>query len=245
MVAPARLAPVGADDRPGYGFDLRSLSQADTDALVELRHPGTVNDLLLAALNLAIADWNADQGAPCGRVSVLVPANLRPRAWRDEVVGNFTLMARVSTSPRHRRTPGRALAAITAQTRRKKRTGIGTALVELLGASPLLPLWTKQALSRLMTLTGNRLVDTAILSNLGKVDEPLDFGPDGGRSTDVHFSAPGRMPCGLSVGAVTADGRLHLAFRYRRAQFDEGAAHRFADRFVAELERVVAAAQGG
>ncbi|HEV3400337.1 MAG TPA: hypothetical protein VG078_00820 [Acidimicrobiales bacterium] len=242
VVAPARLAPVGADDRPGYGFHLRSLSRAETDALVELRHPGTVNDLLLAALNLAIASWNADHGAGCGRVSVLVPANLRPGAWREEVVGNFTLMARVSTGRRHRRSPGRALAAITAQTRRKKRTGMGTALVELLGASPLLPVWAKQGLSRLITLTGNRLVDTAILSNLGRVDEPLDFGPDGGHSTDVHFTAPGRMPCGLSVGAVTAGGRLHLAFRYRHALFGEDEARRFADRFVAELERVLAAA---
>jgi NRPS condensation-like uncharacterized protein len=240
VVAPARVAPVGADERPGYGFHLRSLTTAGTDALVDLDHPGTVNDVLLAALNLAVAGWNADRGAPCGRVSVLVPANLRPRAWRQEVVGNFTLMARVSTSRRHRRSATRALAAVTAQTRRKKRTGIGTALVELLGASPLLPLWVKRALSRLITVTGNRLVDTVILSNLGEIDEPLDFGPDGGRSTDVHFTAPGRMPCGLSVGAVTADGRLHLAFRYRHAQFDDDAARRFADRFLGELEKVAA-----
>ncbi|HEX2275112.1 MAG TPA: hypothetical protein VHG90_14685, partial [Acidimicrobiales bacterium] len=213
-VAPARLAPVGGEDRPGYGFHLRSLTAAETEALVHLDHAGTLNDLLLAALNLAIGGWNVEHGARCGRVSVLVPANLRPRAWRQEVVGNFTLMARVSTSPRHRTSAARALEAVTAQTRRKKRTGMGTALVELLGASPLLPLWVKQGLSRLIALTGNRLVDTAILSNLGRLDEPFDFGPHGGHSTDVHFTAPGRMPCGLSVGVVTADGRLHLAFRY-------------------------------
>lgn len=242
VVAPARLAPVAPDDRPGYGFHLRSLTGAETRALVELDHPGTVNDLLLAALNLAVDSWNAEHGARCGRVSVLLPANLRPQAWRQEVVGNFTLMARISTGRRHRASPARVLEAVTAQTRRKKRTGLGTALMELLGASPLLPLWVKQGLSPLLTVTGNRLVDTAVLSNLGKVDEPLDFGPGGGRSTAVHFTAPARMPCGLSVGAVTSDGRLHLAFRYRHPQLDRDAARRFADRFLADLQRVVAAA---
>ncbi len=48
------------------------------------------------------------------------------------------------------------------------------------------------------------------------------------------------MPCGLSVGVVTADGRLHLAFRYCHPQFAEAAARAFADRFVAELRRVAA-----
>ena len=240
LAPPARVAPVGATDEPGYRFRLVSLSEAETSALVGLEHPGTVNDLLLAALNLAVDRWNAEHTASCRRISVLVPANLRPSAWRNEVVGNFTLMTRLSTTSRQRLTPRRALAALTAQTRRKKRTGMGTALVELLGASPLLPLWAKSALSPLIRLTGNRLVDTAICSNLGRLDENLWFGDEVGEATALHFTAPGRMPCGVSVGAVTVAGRLHLAFRYQRAQFEDEAAARFTDRYVAELGELVA-----
>jgi NRPS condensation-like uncharacterized protein len=238
--APARVAPVGATDGPGYRFRLVSLSEEETAALVDLDHPGTVNDLLVAALNLAVDRWNAEHGAPCGRISVLVPANLRPPAWRDEVVGNFTLLTRLSTTSRQRTTRPGALAAVTAQTRRKKRTGMGTALLELLGGSALLPLWAKSALSPLIRLTGNRLVDTAICSNLGRLDENLWFGPEAGEATAVHFTAPARMPCGVSVGAATVDGRLHLAFRYRHAQFDDDAAARFTDRYLAELGDLVA-----
>ncbi|HEY2157458.1 MAG TPA: hypothetical protein VGH33_17650, partial [Isosphaeraceae bacterium] len=43
------------------------------------------------------------------------------------------------------------------------------------------------------------------------------------------FSPPCGMPMGLSVGAAGVRGRLHLAFRYRRALFDETAARHFAD----------------
>ena len=157
------------------------------------------------------------------------------------MVGNFTLLTRLSTTARQRATREGALASITAQTRRKKRTGMGTALVELLGASPLLPLWVKSALSPFLRLTGNRLVDTAICSNLGRLQDPLSFGPDVGEATAVHFTAPGRMPCGVSVGAATVGDRLHLAFRYRRAQFDDEAAACFTDRYLAELAALVTA----
>lgn len=116
---------------------------------------------------------------------------------------------------------------------------MGAALLELLGASPVLPLGAKVWLSPLLAATAHRLADTAILSNLGPVDI-LDFGSEVGPVEAVHFSAPSRMPCGLSIGAVTSDGRLHLAFRYRHPQFDDDAARRFANRFLAELRRVVA-----
>ena len=40
--------------------------------------------------------------------------------------------------------------------------------------------------------------------------------------------------------AIEVDRRLHLAFRYHRAQFDDAAAARFTDRYVAELGELVA-----
>jgi hypothetical protein len=43
----------------------------------------------------------------------------------------------------------------------------------------------------------------------------------------MWFSQPGRMPLGTCVGALTLNGRLHLALRYRHAQFDRSAARAF------------------
>jgi len=239
VVPPTRIAVDGATDGSGYGFRLVSLSAAETEVLMSLDHPGTVNDLLLAALNLAVDRWNAGHGMSSGRIGVLVPANLRPAAWSQEVVGNFTLMARVSTGRRDRASRTATLAAVTTQTRRKKRTGLGTAMAEVLGASPLLPLWAKQAMSPLMSGIARRLADTAVCSNLGRVDEPVWFGPEIGDASSVHVSTPARMPCGVSIGVITTGGRMHLTFRHRHPQFDDPASARFVDGFLSELADLV------
>jgi NRPS condensation-like uncharacterized protein len=236
VVPPARVAADGGGDEAGYGFHHVTLPPARTRALAELDHPGTLNDLLLAALHLAIADWNDEHGEPCDHVGVLVPANLRPAEWRRDMVGNFTLPARVATTTDDRKTPESTLAAVTACTRRKKESGMGTALLELLCRTRSVPRWAKRAMVGLLPLTGNRLVDTAMLSNLGRFDDAPSFGAEAGELTELWFSPPTRMPLGLSVGAATVSGRLHLAFRYRRCLFGPEAARRFVDGYIARLE---------
>lgn len=238
VLPPARIAADGATPRAGYGFQTRTLSTGQTAALVAAEHAGTVNDLLLSALHLTIATWNAEHGARRGRIAVLVPANLRPAAWREDVAGNFALPARVSTNPRTRRSRRAVLGAVTGQTVRKKRSGMGGAILELLRHTDALPLWAKAGMVKLLPLTGNRLVDTSMFSNLGVLSEPLDFGEDAGPVTEVWFSPPSRMPLGVCVGAVTSAGRLHLVFRHRHSQCSEEAAARFADRYLVELDHL-------
>lgn len=237
LAAPARLASDECADRPGYGFHHLRLSADDTAALSDPALPATVNDLLVAALHLAIAAWNAEHGAACRRIGVLVPVNLRPKAWRQDVATNSVLPARVVTSAQDRATPREALDTVAAQGERVRR-GAGSALIEILRVMPSLPLWAKQLLPALLWLAGNRLVGTAQLSNLGRISEPPSFGPDAGETTELWFSAPARMPCGLSLGAATVGGRLHLALRYRHPLFGPQAARRFADCYLAELFRL-------
>lgn len=232
-VAPARVAADGGSDRPGYGLHSISLTHEQTAALLAVEHEGTINDLLLTALHLAIASWNAEHGGRCRRIGVMLPVNLRAPGWRDEVVGNFSLMATIATSARDRARG--ALRAVTEQTLHMKRCGTGAALIEVLALSPWVPLWVKQATTPLLWLTGNRLVDTALLSNLGRIDELPSFGPDAGPSLELLFSPPCRMPLGVAVGAVTAAGRLHLVFRHRHPLMSATAARRFADGYVAAL----------
>lgn len=238
MVPPARLATERGTEQPGYGFHHLPLESREANDLAELDHTGDVHNVLLAALHLAVGEWNGIHGTPCRRISVLVPTNLRPPGWRDQMVGNFSLPTRVSTSRRQRLTPASALSAVAAQTMRTERSGIGTAFLELLTRSWLLPLGTNKALVDALHVLGDRFLDTAILADLGHVEDPPSFAVEDGDCEELWFSTPARMPLGLSVGVVTVGSRLHLVFRYRHAQFDGEAARRFADYYLDQLRRV-------
>jgi len=238
VVPPARLATDGATDEVGYGFHHVALDREATAALFALQEPGSELGVLLAALHLAIEGWNLDHGRRCRRIGVLVPANLRPPRWRDEMVGNFCLPARAATTRRDRRTPQAALEALAHRGTGSQRPGMGAAVVDTLARSRFFPLWVKRALAMTLPVTGNRLVDTAALCYLGQLPAGLSFGPAAGAATGLWFSPPARMPLGLAVGAVTVSGRLHLVFRHRHRMFDTDACRRFAGRYLAELDRL-------
>jgi NRPS condensation-like uncharacterized protein len=121
-----RIAPEHGSDQPGYGFHHLSLSQQQTTALASHTHQGTVNDVLVAALHLAIARWNRDHGAATGRISIIVPVNFRPPQWRHEMAVNYVLISWVHTTATNRQTPQTTLETVTAQTEHIKKTGTGT-----------------------------------------------------------------------------------------------------------------------
>jgi NRPS condensation-like uncharacterized protein len=240
LARPARIAPDLADDRPGYGFHLVRLSVEDTRRVASVHRQGTARNVLLAGLHLAIGEWNLAHGTPGRRVGVLVPVDLRPPDWPDELVGNFSVTARVSTGRRHRSGHRAALKAITSQKTRNKRFRTGVALLAALERNGLLPLWAKQSLVVLQPLTRNREVDTAMLANVGWLDAPPSFGPDAGPVGEVWFSSPARTPQSLCIGAVTVAGRLHLTFRYPHRLFGADAARRFA---VCYVDHIVSVAE--
>lgn len=237
---PARLAPDGADEELGFGFHLLRLATEGAGVLGRTDKPGTARNVMVAALHLAIGQWNADHGAPGGRISMLVPVNLRPPDWVRTEVGNFSVTARVSTDRSDRSDPAAALAAVTVQTTRNKRTRTGIALIEALDRTGLLPLWAKQSTIVLEPLTGNRLVDTVLFANLGVVDDPPSFGPEAGELVEMWASVPARMPVGLSIGALTAAGQLHISLRYPRKLFGPDGARRFAECYVRHVQSVAA-----
>jgi NRPS condensation-like uncharacterized protein len=231
----ARMAADGGADRPGYGFHTVRLTAEATAALAAKPHTGaTVNDLLLAGLHLAIATWNTEHGARCERIAIMMPVNLRPQRQRQELVGNFSSFVSVSTTPSERSGAAAAVAAVAAQTRRIKHDGVATALVDLFSHLPPQPLWARRIGWGLLPFTGGRVIDTAVLSNLGRVDPPPAFAA-GSAATEMWFSPPARMPLGLALGAVTVAGRLHLTFRYRHPLLAPAAAARFADRYLDAL----------
>jgi NRPS condensation-like uncharacterized protein len=232
------LVPSGGEDCPGYGLHHLVLDTAQTAALTTKADGGTtVNDLLLAGLHLTLDNWNSEHGGATGRLSVLMPVNLRPKPSWYEVFGNFTFMVPVVTRPEDRDDPTATVTTIRRRTRRIKDECTPAAAVRLLDVLQRLPLPVKRSIARLAA--SEQVIPTAILSNLGRLDEDLDFGPEL-RAREVWFSPPTRMPMGLAVGAVTAGGWLHLVFRYRHPLFGPAEAADFANRYLTALDQVTA-----
>ncbi|MCD0449277.1 hypothetical protein LO762_08765 [Actinocorallia sp. API 0066] len=229
---PVRIAPEGGTPgRPGSGAVLVSTE-------VPRSASGTVNDVMVAALARTVRRWNAARGAAEGAVRVTVPVNTRPRAdwWRG--FGNSSRLTTVSAEPS---SDGAALIADVAAQMAAGKAVVGPPVSWQLRVltGPWAPSATRRrVMTTLRRLTGERLADTVLLSNLGLPPDPPRFGPD---PEPLWFSAPAALPRGLSVSAVTTANRLHLCFRYRHPLFDHPAATSFATAYLTALSSLTTA----
>lgn len=237
---PTRIAPVFGENKAGLSFVSHTFTREQTEALGRLRlGRSTLNDVLAALLHLAVERWNTQRNESTGRVTLMNVMNFRPITWRQEGVGNFSLWVNVATKANERRSYEDALAAITEQTQKYKSDETAGLLVDLLNLAQALPGPVRKQLTNLMPLTGNFVVDTAVLNNLGRVPDIPDPAGKAGRITAIRFSSPTRMPMGVAVGVVTLRGELTITFRYRRAQFDRYGAEAFRDNFLQLLEELM------
>jgi NRPS condensation-like uncharacterized protein len=238
VLSPTGIASDGGSDRGGWGYERRTLGADLTARLVAAPPSGvSVNDVLLAALHLAIDEWNADHGRPTGWLSVMMPVNVRPDDWFYQVMAMYTLFERVRTDRGDRRDPASALERVTRQTTRIKEEDLAERAYEALAMLPEAPVALERRLPGLLDGPGERLLDTVVLTNLGNVPASPSLGED---STErVWFAPPTweRIPVGIAVGTFESD--LHLFCRYRSTQFDTTAAERFVDTYVAHIERLV------
>jgi NRPS condensation-like uncharacterized protein len=226
--APARIAPEGQSDKPGYGFALTTFEPDEVAQLMALRTESeTVNDVLLGGLAVAVRRWNERHGdAAAETIYLMMPINLRPPGWRLDVVGNYASYVSVRVGSRHQNNLRAAVQAAAENTRRIKDGAVAGLIVDLFNAPTVLPTALKQRMQSLIPLTGNVVVDTAVLSNLGRVGGVPTFG-DAGGVREIWFSPPGRMPLGASLGVATLEGRMFVTLRYRHPLFDRGAAAEF------------------
>ncbi len=230
---PARITPHFGENSAGVAFVSHTFTALETEALGQLRQGrGTINDVLIALLHLAVERWNLSRNDKAGRITLMNALNFRPITWRQEGVGNFSLWVNVATREHERRSFEDALETVAEQTRKFKSDESAGLLMDLLEMVQLLPGTLRKSLTKLMPLTGNFVVDTAVLNNLGRVPDLPDPAGKAGRITAIRFSPPTHMPMGVAVGAVTLRGELTITFRYRRAQFDKHAAEAFRDTFL-------------
>jgi NRPS condensation-like uncharacterized protein len=194
-----------------------------------------MNDLLVAALNHAIAWWNSAHGAATDRIALMVPVNLRPRAWWSEIFANLSLSAMVTTRPRDRADPSTLLRCVAAQTQAIKSNMAAATMIDVLRSISAIPVpWRRYVPGLGGQMSSSPLTPTAVLSNLGRINEVYSFGAEG-QASAVFISPPCPMPMGIGIGVLSQGGALHCSFRYRHPLMSAAAVRRFADTFFASL----------
>jgi NRPS condensation-like uncharacterized protein len=231
---PARVAPDTTDSRTGSGFAHRTI-EAEQLAELNARRPKgtTINDMLIGAVGIAIEEWNRRHNDDANKVMVFMPVNLRPAEWSTDVVSNMFSYVSVSTMRRDRTdlaSAAKAVAEQTAPIRRAARAGGTQDLLRLI--SPL-PLGVKRRMPGLLRLTGNRFVDTAVVSNLGRPKEVASFFGD--HPSEFYFTPPYWSAAAVSGGAITVGSTMYLGLRHRLSTLDEAAGNRLADLLVATI----------
>lgn len=221
---PARVSRGTPEPSPGNGMLVAELP-------VPRRPKGapfTVNDQLMVATALMIAHWNREHGARPRPFRITMPVDDRTRDM-DMPIGNGTRLVEVPFSAAEltskewgpveigallRRTADRtrALKALS-----RPQLGRGAALL----TSPVLPVTVRAAVTRGLRRAAAPWTSTTLLSNIGRVPYSLDFG-DAGRAHAVWFSAPARLPRGLTVTTASTAGRLHLALRWSKTLLSSG-----------------------
>ncbi|MGW0913843.1 condensation protein [Streptomyces sp. NPDC002784] len=217
---PARVAPGRPELSPGNGVLVTELALPHRPK----GSPYTVNDQLMVTTALTIAHWNREHGAPPRPLRITMPVDDRPRDMTMPI-GNGTRLVEVPFSPDELRPADmRALLSRTATRTRalkslsRPQLGRGAALL----TAPVTPVTWRAALTRGLRRAAAPWTSTTLLSNIGRIPYPLDFGEDAGRADAVWFSAPARMPRGLTVTTASTAGRLHLALRWSRALLGPG-----------------------
>jgi NRPS condensation-like uncharacterized protein len=234
----ARIAPQHEKARaPGYGYRLLGWTNVPAAPRRANGPHLTVNDLLVAALIETIGEWNTARPRRWGAgrcIRISMPVDARAPGHGGEL-GNQSRLHTVSV-PSSRVAADRDLIAVVADQTRQGRLQPGPQLRPALAAAARAPLPTvvKRRLLRLGVRSLGWLVsDTSLVSNLGNITGPPRFGPLS--PSRMWFSTSAHMPRGLSVGAITVEGRLQLCFRYRRALLDDAAAGQFVAAYAAAL----------
>ncbi|MFC5216839.1 condensation protein [Streptomyces coerulescens] len=220
---PARVAPGTPEPSPGNGMLVTELPLPHRPK----GSPYTVNDQLMVTTALTIAHWNREHGDRPRPLRITMPVDDRPRD-ATMPIGNGTRLVEVPFIPEelaaHAPADMPALLHRTATRTRalkslpRPQLGHGAALL----TAPVVPVAWRAAFTRGLRRAAAPWTSTTLLSNIGRIPYPLDFGADAGRAHAVWFSAPARMPRGLTVTTASTAGRLHLALRWSRTLLSHG-----------------------
>jgi len=166
------------------------------------RRGATVNDVLLAATALALGRALARRGEHPRALKALVPVNVR--AGDAAALGNAISFTAVEL-PLDTRDPTAVLRAVRDRTRVAKRGGAAEPLGALARAADLLPARARGALAR---NAARATSFNAVVSNVP--GPPVALALLGRPLRAVHPAVPLLDGHGLTIGALSYAGRLHL-----------------------------------
>ncbi|WP_326723332.1 condensation protein [Streptomyces sp. NBC_00243] len=222
---PARVAHGTPEPSPGNGLLVTELNVPRRPK----GSPYTVNDQLMVTTALMLAHWNREHGARPRPLRITMPVDDRSRDM-DMPIGNGTRLVEVTFAPEELKPEktdsaqmGELLRRTALRTQALKsvdrpQLGHGAALL----TAPVVPVAWRAALTRGLRRAAGPWTSTTLLSNIGRIPYPLDFGEAAGRANAVWFSAPARMPRGLTVTTASTAGRLHVALRWSRTLLSHG-----------------------
>ena len=233
---------------PGSGVGIHKPSvQTRELASVEVRRlkaatrqtGGTVNDLLLRDLFLAVDEWNRTVGER-RRIRLAMPISMRRFEDQEMPAANVVSMCFLDRQGKLLDDPAALLASIVSETRSLKAHAMGHALLMVIGCFAR----RRRGLTWLLTpRLGRRCLASAVLSNLG---EPLrsarlprnDLGElkaHGLVITRVELLPPVRPSTAAALGVVTYAGRMALSLHFDAAALAPEEADSLLDAFVARL----------
>lgn len=219
------IVPEGNTDKAGYGLFYMHLEPEEVSLLNAKRHvPGSVNDLLVAAMHMSLDTWILEHGGDSGNHRIMIPVNLRPREWWHEVFCNYSSSFHISSNPGQRESPESLMRNIVRQTSVAKEEGFAAAFLEPLALGRKMPQWIKKFL--IPALDSAPLLN-GVLSNVGNLKEALSLGA-AGEVTEFWFSPPMFLSDGLAMGASGYQGSFHLCFRHLHSLMTEDAMADFA-----------------
>lgn len=239
---PARIAEDRGPDEPDWGwrFTRRVLDEDVTDKVVNNRPDGvSVNDVFLTGLHLAIERWNQEHGKRARKISTMMPINIRPEEHFYSAAGMYTMFESIHTRKKHREDPMEAAREIAEQTSRVKKRDRASAPYKLMRMFPdSIPLGIKRELPELLRGPGQRVWDTAMLTNVGRVPIMPSLSGDGG-SERPWFTPPIWQGTPVGVGVATYSGQVTFTLRHRRETLGKEAAENFSDYFLDGIERTM------
>ncbi|MFI6625541.1 condensation protein [Streptomyces sp. NPDC050528] len=217
---PARVAPGTPTLAPTPGGNGLLLTELPVPHRPR-NSPYTVNDQLMVTTALMIAHWNREHGEHPRPMRITMPVDDRPRGT-DMPIGNGTRLVEVTFAPDELTTaPDHHMAELLHRTATRTRAlkalprpqlGHGATLL----TTPVVPVAWRATLTRSLRKAAAPWTSTTLLSNIGRIPYTLDFGDPAGRAHAVWFSAPARMPRGLTVTTASTAGKLHVALRWSR-----------------------------
>ena len=167
------------------------------------RRGATINDVLLAASALALGRALARRGDRPHVLKALVPVNVR-EAGAEAVVGNAVSFAAIEL-PLGETDPTKVLRAVRDRSREAKRTDAARPLAAIAQAGDLLPGPGRRAVARAVARVASF---NAVVSNVP--GPPVELTLMGRRVTALHPAVPMLDGHGLSIGALSYAGRLHV-----------------------------------